>query len=213
MDGISVEKLTNGEFVALGAIEVVSVPHISIVSPDAKDENVIVERYKNEMTELLNEVYQIYKESGGGQSLCKDVSLELLWSTHAVKNQSYNAEIRLFIIVRCIDREREEAIRLVSEILKLFRITLWAQRYEIRDTDYATLSSELNNVRDLAIQAIVKEEKVANLQNAILPYCYSFDRILSAIRSGRSTGRRNPFSPSVTTSVTPSPSVPMTRHP
>ena len=56
---ISFEPLTNGEGVALGVIEITSIPHISIIDPRAKDDD-IVERYKNEMNGLLTEVHQIY---------------------------------------------------------------------------------------------------------------------------------------------------------
>ncbi len=176
---ISFEPLTNGEGVALGVIEITSIPHISIIDPRAKDDD-IVERYKNETNGLLTEVHQIYKDVSVKDQVYKDIALELLWTTHEVKNQPYNAEIKLFIIVRSIDTNEEKAKGLVSSLLRVFKTTLHSQRYEIKESSYDDISPIISNVNDNSITAIVKDEKVSNLQNAALPYCYSFDKISSS---------------------------------
>ncbi len=176
---ISFEPLTNGDGVALGVIEITSIPHISIIDPRAKDDD-IVERYKNEMNGLLTEVHQIYKDVSVKDQVYKDIALELLWTTHEVKNQPYNAEIKLFIIVRSIDANEEKAKGLVSSLLRVFKTTLHSQRYEIKESSYDDISPIISNVNDNSITAIVKDEKVSNLQNAALPYCYSFDKISSS---------------------------------
>jgi len=58
---ISTESLTNGEQIALGTIEITSVPHISIIDDKANAIVEVTDRYKSEMCSLLNEVYQSYK--------------------------------------------------------------------------------------------------------------------------------------------------------
>lgn len=186
-DKISFEPLMNGEGVALGIIEIVSIPHISIIDPRAKDDD-IVGRYKNEMNSLLTEVHQIYKDIGAKEQLNKDIALELLWTTHEVKNQPYSAEIKLFIIVRCIDKNEENARKIVLNLLRVFKTTLHSQRYEIKEDSYTELAQTISKINDNSITAIVKEEKVSNLQNTALPYCFSFDKIASTNNFGKIVG-------------------------
>ena len=46
---ISIESLTNGEIIALDALEIVSIPHISIIDDRENAITEIVEKYKNEI--------------------------------------------------------------------------------------------------------------------------------------------------------------------
>ena len=46
---ISTESLTNGEIIALDALEIVSIPHISIIDERENAITEIIEKYKNEM--------------------------------------------------------------------------------------------------------------------------------------------------------------------
>ena len=172
---ISDASLTNGEIVSLGALEITSVPHCSIISdvPEAE----IVDKYKTETVALLNELYQVYKSVSFAGGYSKDVAFELLWSTKGVTNQPYNAEIRLFVIVRAIDKDKESADGTVRSILNLFGSTLSLQKYEFAEVDYETLTGAVAAVKDSCIRAIIKEEKVEQLQNQLLPFCYAFDRI------------------------------------
>lgn len=174
---ISTESLTNGELVALGAIEITSIPHISIIDERQGAIADVVEKYKAEMVALLNEVYQSYKTVSYSNGYSKDISFELLWTTHEVKNQPYNAEIKPFIVVRSIDNDRSSSETTVTSLLDLITSTLSLQKYEHRIVEENELKTIIASINDTSIKAIVKEEKVESLQNQLLPYCYAFDRI------------------------------------
>ena len=174
---ISTESLTNGELVALGAIEITSIPHISIIDERQGAISDVVEKYKTEMVALLNEVYQSYKTVSYSNGYSKDISFELLWTTHEVKNQPYNAEIKPFIIVRSIDNDRSVLTTTITSLLDLITSTLSLQKYEHRVVEGNDLKKTVASINDASIKAIVKEEKVESLQNQLLPYCYAFDRI------------------------------------
>ena len=174
---ISTESLTNGELVALGAIEITSIPHISIIDERQGAISDVVEKYKAEMVALLNEVYQSYKTVSYSNGFSKDVSFELLWTTHEVKNQPYNAEIKPFIVVRSIDNDRSASATTVTSLLDLITSTLSLQKYEHRIVEGNELKTIIASINDTSIKAVVKEEKVESLQNQLLPYCYAFDRI------------------------------------
>ena len=51
------------------------------------------------------------------------------------------------------------------------------QKYETIEIEYSTLAESVLHINDTNIKAIVKEEKAENLQNQLLPFCYSYDRI------------------------------------
>lgn len=173
---ISTESLTNGEIIALDALEIVSIPHISIIDERENAITEIIEKYKNEMSSMLGEVYQAYK-SMSYDGCSKDISLELLWTTQAIQNQPYNAQIRLFVVIRAIDNDTNSATQAVSSIIKLCESTLSLQKYETIEIKYSTLAESVLHINDTNIKAIVKEEKAENLQNQLLPFCYAYDRI------------------------------------
>ncbi len=174
---ISATILNDSEMVALGALEILSIPHISIIDDRENAITEIVAKYKNEMSGMLGEVYQEYKTMCCLTGIAKDISLELLWTTQAVTNQPYNAQIKLFFIVRAIDDDRNSAIKAVETLLKLCQSTLSLQKYEIQEIEYSELKECVLNINDTKIKAVVKEERAENLQNQMFPYCYSYDRI------------------------------------
>lgn len=176
-DNITTESLTNGEKIALGILEVTAIPHISIIDETPNAITEVTERYKVEMDGLLNEVYQSYKSISMAAGYSKDVSVELLWATSEIKNQPYKAQIRLFVLVRAIDMESEAAEETVETVIKLFKSTLALQRYDYKEIAYNDLKPIISKTKDTSIRAIVKEEKAENLQNQLLPFCYSYDRV------------------------------------
>ena len=166
---ISFTKLANGENVALGAIEITSIPHISIIDENLSEEKINTQ-YKNEIAGFLNEIYQIYRSSGMNQSTLKDISVELLWITLPVRNQPYQASIKLYIIFRAIDRDKANAQKLVESQLSLEGSFLSGQKYDWQNIDYNVLAREALNISKASIKAITKEERIENLKNQILPY-------------------------------------------
>lgn len=173
---ISIEELSNGEKIALGAIEITAIPDISIINDNPNITAEITEKYKIEFCGLINEIHQTYKNLSYSAGYPKDISVELLWSTQKVENQPFNATISLHIVVRAIDENDDDAASTVETIIKLCTSTLSLQKYDFDLVSFSRLSSIVANINDSYINAIVKEERVENLQNQILPFCYSYDR-------------------------------------
>lgn len=173
---ILIGYLESGEAVALQALEISSVPDISIIDSNA-DEPAVIDSYKKDMGNLLSEIYQNYKAQCGVTGQNQDVSLELLWTTEEVVNQPYRAKIRLFLIVRAIGRTPGEASEMTLPVMTALRSTLDLQKYEYRDMDEEELMGCVRAVDDSAVKALVKEETLENLQNQMIPVCYAYDRI------------------------------------
>ena len=173
---ISVEKLTNGEFVGLSIIEITSIPHLSIIDEN-RDPQEIIQQYKVDFADVLSEIYQLYKSSSISGGYNKDISVELLWKTTKVENQPYNAGIRLFVIVRSIDNNEKTVVTTVENAMNIFVASLELDKYEFVNISYQNISEIIEEIDDSTIKGIVKEEKIENLQNQILPYCYTFDKL------------------------------------
>lgn len=171
---LSFAGLESGEQIGLGILEITSIPDLSILQSKYGANERMEVQYQREMAGLLAEVYQNYRLSANG-GYSNDISLELMWVTRPVENQPYRAAIQMFVLARAIDTLWERAGETVKDVLRLCRSTLEIQRYEFREISYEELQLQMGYVQEEAVQALVKEEHMENLQNNMLPYCYSFD--------------------------------------
>jgi hypothetical protein len=171
---ISITDLANDEHIGMGAVEITTVPHLSILQKRFSVSANIDTEYKQDMARLLSEVFQNYKNAANG---CKDVSLEILWTTQEVKNQPYKANISLHIIVRVIGNNDVEIENAIMSLMRICKATLDFGKYDYSDADINKLTSRVRNINGQSVKAIVKNERLENLQNNILPYCFAFDRI------------------------------------
>lgn len=174
MSEVTITELTNGETVGLCAIEITAIPHLSILQKRFSESTNIDIEYKHDMARLLSEVYQSFKNSGNN---CHDISLEILWSTQAVKNQPYKASIALHVIIRVIGSSNTDIEHMLLSLSQVFKATLDFGKYNYRDVSVGTLSSCVQRISNQTVRAIVKNERLENLQNSILPFCFAFDRI------------------------------------
>lgn len=169
-------QIGSGEVVALKAIEITSIPHISIINSKSEiTEAETLLNYKSDINGLLSEIYQVYKNISTYSGVSKDLSIELLWLTKEVANQTFNARIRLIVIIRSIDNNNVSALQSVESVKKLICDSLRLQKYEYTDYDNGALIKDIAGVKDSSVKAIIKEEKAENLNNQLMPYCYSYD--------------------------------------
>ncbi len=171
---VSCTPLATGEISALSCVEILTIPHVDILG-DSRPYDEIVASYQAEFGSLLGEVYQVYQDQNragtGG-----DVSLELLWKTEPALNQPFNAAVRLFLVARTIAGTADAAAQTAEIVLKQCCSTLSLLKYDFAELPAEGFRDVVKAIRDQDIRAIVKTETVANLQNQLMPYCYSFDR-------------------------------------
>jgi len=176
-DIISSLPLATDEIAGFGAIEILSIPHVSILQKRFSVTPNIDAEYKQDMARLLSELFQSYKLNHITGGCFKDIALELLWCTEEVKNQPYKANIKLYLIIRAIGDSVKETENTISSLLRICRATLDLEKYEYRGISFDDLTPRIQKIDDTNICAIVKEERIENLQNQILPSCFSFDRL------------------------------------
>ena len=171
---ISITTLVSGERIGLGAVVITTVPHLSILQKRFSATTNIDTEYKQDMARLLSEVFQNYKNASNG---FQDVSLELLWSTQEVKNQPYKASITLYIIIRAIGSNDGDIENTITSLMRICKATLDFGKYDYRDIDFNELASNVRNINNQSVKAVVKNERLEVLQNSLMPYCFAFDRI------------------------------------
>jgi hypothetical protein len=171
---VSFVELANGERIGLSAVEITAVPHLSILQKRFSAAANIDTEYKQDMARLLSEVFQNYKNASGG---CNDISLEILWSTREVKNQPYKASIALHIIIRAIGSHDTDIENTITSLMRICKATLDFGKYDYRDAEINELVSRVKDINNQSVKAVVKSERLENLQNSMLPFCFVFDRV------------------------------------
>lgn len=167
-------QINSGENIGIRILRIQSIPHISILQDSLSPEEHIV-KYAKDMGNLLNEVYQQYKEQYRTTGSSPDLALELCWISEPVENQPYKAKINLFLVLRNIYRDAELAGRMMDTLHGLTKATLDSNLYEYDDCSFAEFSSLFESTNKGGCQAIVKEERVEDLQNSFFPFCYAYD--------------------------------------
>ncbi|MGN0281981.1 MAG: ATP-binding protein [Prevotella sp.] len=129
------------------------------------------------MANLLGEIYQQYKELYKQTGQNPDISIELSWVTEPVENQPYKANIHLYILLRIIHTIPQNVENRLQVLTGLVKATLDGGRYESEDCSFADYNSVFSRISQGDCQAIVKEERVEDLQNSFMPACYAYDKL------------------------------------
>ena len=170
---IKTTLLQNGEYAGICTLEITSIPHISILESEYsnKTKEEILFKYKVDMQALISELYQNYKLNDNN-----DISYELLWVTSPVENQTFKAKVKLFVNVRAINKSNDALKASIQSSIQLIKNSLTNNKYDVEsvvdDTEFDLLRKK-NNMFSLS-----KETRVINLQNQMIPCCYTADRLL-----------------------------------
>jgi DNA helicase HerA-like ATPase len=168
-------QLAGNESVWLAVIEVVAIPHVSVLGDREQTEGEWLAEYKADMARLLVEIHQQYRISYRSDGTLRDVSLELLWCTQPVQNQPFQASARLYLIVRCIDVDAAGAMVALGSLLDICAFTLALERYEYQLCPFDEFQQVVGALDTSAAFALTKTERIENLQNQMMPTCYAFD--------------------------------------
>lgn len=169
--------INSGETIGVNVLKVATIPHASTFTADLStdSQNVIVESAARNMVVLLNEVYHLYKEWHAAYSIRPDFALDITWITHAVANQPFKAAIDIYIVTRAINRDKDVIERWISDLSALVSSTLENEKYDLTEWTFDGYLAELERCKTASVQAIVREERLEDLQNQYLPAAYAFD--------------------------------------
>lgn len=173
---MDVIRINSGEYIGMRILAIKSIPHMSILS-ESREPQEHIEQYAQDMANLLGEIYQQYKELYKQTGQNPDISIELSWITEPVGNQPYKANINLYILLRSIHTIPQSTENTLQVLTGLVKATLDGGRYESEDCSFADYHSIFSRISLGDCQAIVKEERVEDLQNSFMPACYAYDKL------------------------------------
>lgn len=165
---IKLLETNNGEFISASALEVTSIPKISILKDDYAPTDDIENEIKLGLGNLISEIYQSYK-SFSATNNSAEISLELLWMTEPVINQPYKAKIRIFVISRAINNSENSSNEMVYRVLSSCEAALKLHKYGTQRTSISTLENATKQIETNAVHALVKDEHLEVMQNEMLP--------------------------------------------
>lgn len=168
-------ELKSGESLDIQVFEITQIPDISIITGGTND-LAVEDEYRKEFAGLLSELFQ---NTLSFKSIDKDseVSVELLFLTEEVLNQPFAANIRLFFIVRSLSRIKAVAERQVVQISRACSSFLKIHKYTVKEVPFEVLTDLLKAIPNDNINLLVRDERIDNLQNQLLPQCYAFDQL------------------------------------
>ncbi len=168
-------ELNDGEFVGIAAMEITSIPTLSILKDSYPQGADIEAEYRQGFSNLLIEFYQGYRAFCSRDENA-EISVELMWVTEPVKNQPFKAKINLFMVLRAVARDKKTAASMVGRLMSSCGSMLKLYQYGTKNMDTDVLNKKIGDIPIQSIEAVVKDERMENLQNQLLPECYVFDR-------------------------------------
>ena len=163
-------ELNDGEFVGISAIEITSIPTLTILKDNYSQGTDIENEYKQGFSNLLTELYQSYRTftSHNGNA---EASFEFLWLTEPVDNQPFKAKINLFMVLRAIAEDEQTAVSMVERLVNSCNSMLKMYQYGTRQANPDVLRTQVSGLSIQTIEALVKDERIENLQTKMLPNC------------------------------------------
>lgn len=164
--------LAQGEIAAATVVEVVRIPHVSVLGNEAATE--LVQQSKRDFVSLLFEAYQSYRgQYEDGPNRAQECALEVLWEAHAVEGQPHAADLKLFVVIRALGGNRDETASAIAELRAVVISALALGGFDYADRPATAIGAQVSE-RSVAL---VKEEWIENLGNQILPSAFAFHRI------------------------------------
>ncbi|MDO4413715.1 MAG: ATP-binding protein [Erysipelotrichaceae bacterium] len=175
IEGIDLIELRSGESLCSRISEITKIPDMTILESKTADISTTEAEYRKEIGSLLTELFQNYLsflETDRNSEIC----FELLFLTEAVNNQPFAARIRLFFIVRSLSRKKDIAEKQISQIDSVCNSFFRSHKYSTNQVSLESVTNLLKEIPRDNIGMLVRDERIDNLQNQLLPQCYAFDR-------------------------------------
>lgn len=175
-----ITELENGEFNGIDILEVTEIPDVSILVNNASEEISFVQKHKKQFETLITEFFFGCKQDFKNQYQNQDYSLSLIFKSEKIENQTYNANVRIYVVIRAISENKEYLQIRLEELKGSVRTTLSSCKYGIIEPqDKQEIINRLKEITSKEKKAIIKDYKMNNLQSMYLPECFSFDKMPS----------------------------------
>ena len=173
-----ITELENGEFNGIDIMEIFEIPDISILAKESSEVKEFVQKHKKEFETLITEFFFGCKQDFSNQYQNQDYALSLVFKSEKVENQTYNANVRIYMIIRAIGNNKEYLNKRIEELKTTIKTSLESSKYGVIEVENSkSLIEQISKIACKNKRVITKDYQVNSLQNAYLPECFGFDKI------------------------------------
>ena len=177
-NGCIITELVDGEFNGIDIFEINEIPDISILIRESSEEKDFSQRHKKEFETMLTEFFFGCKQDFTSQYQNQDYSIELIFKSEEVKNQTYKANVKIYIILRGISREKEYLKSRLQELKNAIKSVLAINKYTLSEIENKeNILNEIKEIECKEKRVITKDYRMENIQSAYLPQCFTFDKL------------------------------------
>ena len=177
-NGCIITELADGEFNGIDIFEINEIPDISILIRESSEEKDFSQRHKKEFETMLTEFFFGCKQDFTSQYQNQDYSIELIFKSEEVKNQTYKANVKIYIILRGISREKEYLKSRLQELKNAIKSVLAINKYTLSEIEKKeNILNEIKEIKNKEKRVITKDYRMENIQSAYLPQCFTFDKL------------------------------------
>ncbi|WP_400203161.1 ATP-binding protein [Candidatus Methanomassiliicoccus intestinalis] len=163
--------MTGGEYICTTVFKITRIPSKSILKEIAPEN--AVKQYKKEFARMLTELYQ---HASMKLKTITNISIEFTWISHSVENQTYQADIDLYFILRTITSTKSDSQEIDRSNSTLVTNTLSLLKYEyieIEPENYFKIVRQSHQ----SCKALVKHENLDPSGIPSIDAIYTFDHI------------------------------------
>lgn len=174
-------ELQGAEICGMRILEITGIPDVSILV-DTVDSVTDSDRYircaKDSFSRMLGDLHFAFRSFFRSDLLMQDLSAEFFWYAEPVTHQTYGARLRIFLVLRAISKTREDSAFVLSGMVSVCKSTLDANKYSFLEDDATYCRFYMDAVAKSAC-AVLKADRIENLQSVLLSRCYAYDRLPS----------------------------------
>lgn len=148
----------NGQAAGICCGEVLSVPYFELIGDTKEKANHAIQGL---FTRVLNGFYR--------QQMQDRLSVELLWQSVATDNQTYQAQVKMYVLLRMLGEEssRDFISDFLDSLMRNLQEELSVHSYELRifetEDAYLTLRQSLEGRSSDTVRAVAKKEQLFSL--------------------------------------------------
>ena len=173
MNEIIIKELENNDFLGMDIFEISEIPDISILIKETDSEKDFVLKHKKEFETIISEFFFGCKRDFNSQYENQDYSISLVFKSEKVENQTYNANIKVYIILRAINQNKEYLISKMKELENSLINSLDNNKYGIKKLENKEeIINEIKVIANKEKRVITKDYQMNNLQSMYFPECF-----------------------------------------
>ena len=158
MENVIITELENGEYTGIDILEITEIPDISILINDASNEKEYIIKHKKQFETMITEFFFGCKSDFNSDFENQDYALSIVFKSEKVENQTYNANVKIYILIRGINSDRNYLNIRMQEIKKSLESSLLSFKYGIKNID--NKEEIIDSIKDIACKeknAILKD--------------------------------------------------------